>query len=351
MTSNARNEAMYEEAREFSLQMKLMERDLMTLEKTMEANFSNLRHIMLSSLPRVFTTDSEGNTHPAEDHDNTHQLIGHYVNIDRINDSLRMMKERIRSDVLIPMGEWTKEFKRVGGEMKTLEARRLEVDSRRRTVTDLNRQLEGHKMKALRKQNDLVSTAAAPSEKEFKIQQLIEWTSARKVHKEEKLNNDFRRFQDHEAEIFESLFKLISDAAYLKDYCSCALSLVNECFAGALMAFDGGAVDESLNAIPTQRAPVQPVSAPAAAVQPQASPAKGMFQTLGKMFSGNGRAGGGGDVGSKFDQFDGVRGDDHGKIMPPSIHPAQQGVAMNYAPQYIQPTLYQTQWRTTNEAF
>jgi hypothetical protein len=341
---------MYEEAREFSLQMKLMEKDLLILERTMESNFTNLRNIMLASLPRVFTTDAEGNTHPSPDHENSHQLIGHHVNIDKLNDSLRSMKERIQSDVLMPMGEWSKEFKRVGGEMKTLEARRLEVDSRRRTVADLNRQLEAHKMKALRKQSDLVQTAAAPSEKDFKVQQLIEWTSARKVHKEEKLNNDFRRYQDHEAEVFESLFKLISDAAYLKDYCSCALSLVNECFAGALSAFDGG-VDESLNAMPTSRPDPRPV-APVA--QPLASPAKaGMFQALGKMFGGS-SARGGADVNRYDQQFDGVQGDQNtGKIAPPSIHPT--AAPQQYAPQYIQP-MYQAQyqgqqWARSPEAF
>lgn len=339
---------MYEEAREFSLQMKLMEKDLLILERTMESNFSNLRNIMLASLPRVFSTDAEGFTHPSPDHENTHQLIGHHVNIDKLNDSLRIMKERIRSDVLMPMGEWSKEFKRVGGEMKTLEARRLEVDSRRRTVAELNRQLEAHKMKALRKQSDLVSTAAAPTEKEFKVQQLIEWTSARKVHKEEKLTNDFRKFQDHEAEVFESLFKLISDAAYLKDYCSCALSLVNECFAGALLAFDGGGVDESLNAVPLSHPPPRPV---APIVQPLVSPSKaGMFQALGKMFGGGSSGRQGADV-NKFDQFDGVRGDQDGKIAPPSVPQHHQGVSMNYSPQYAQPAIYNTQWRTTNEAF
>ncbi|GAX81418.1 hypothetical protein CEUSTIGMA_g8848.t1 [Chlamydomonas eustigma] len=237
-TSNARNETMFSEASEFSNQIRIMEKDLLLLQKHIESQFNNLGKILCGPLPRVFEAD--GLT-PVDAHLNTHHNIGQNVKIDRLLDAPASLKEKLDTEVIGPMSEWVRDYKKIQVEMRKLEAMRLEVDSRRRTVEVLDKQLTQYKMRTMKRGPSTATEAAGGSQLDYqdpRLAELIKDTERKKIHKEEKMQDIRNSFVNHEQVVFNSLFTLIDDARSLRDYAATALVNVQECFASALVAFD-----------------------------------------------------------------------------------------------------------------
>ena len=181
----------------------------------------------------------------------------------------RISKEtgkKLESEVLAPMERWMNAFALVQNRMKKLEALRLEVDSRRRTVARLGKRVD-------------IQRAQLPQTRargEYDMENTIKVLQ----HKEAKLSACRQSYKEHEALVYHQLTNLIRDTVWLKSYLSAVLRVESEAFqvansalgsmkaalpaAAAVSASDGGIpLDETFDAndaIPAARSDGQPIS-------------------------------------------------------------------------------------------
>jgi hypothetical protein len=97
--------------------------------------------------------------------------------------------------------------------MRRLEALRLELDSRRRTVADLQGRCERVRAN--------LGTTRARGEVDMEL------TLRKMQHKEDKMQRTASQFQEMEQTVYNSLFTLIKDTCVLRDYAAAALLIVN----------------------------------------------------------------------------------------------------------------------------
>ncbi len=89
---------------------------------------------MLSPLPRVY---EEGHAGAAVPSDPEATPIGGDVQVERLTSAAAEARKRLDVEVLQPVKQWMVAYRTIAERMRRLEALRLELDSRRRTVTDL----------------------------------------------------------------------------------------------------------------------------------------------------------------------------------------------------------------------
>jgi len=131
----------------------------------------------------------------------------------------RISKEtgkKIESEVLAPMERWLNAFALVHNRMKKLEALRLEVDSRRRTVSKLGKRVDFQRAQ-------LPQTRARG---EYDMENTIKVLQ----HKEAKLSACRQSYKEHEALVYHQLTNLIRDTVWLKSYLSAVLRVESEAF-------------------------------------------------------------------------------------------------------------------------
>mmetsp|Transcript_22125 Transcript_22125/g.48307 ORF Transcript_22125/g.48307 Transcript_22125/m.48307 type:complete len:388 (+) Transcript_22125:179-1342(+) len=234
-TSNGRNEAMFKEASDFAVHMRTMEKDLLSLQKLVDGQFTNMRNILVSTLPRAYTEGVNG-PEPIED---AVRLIGQGMNADKIIAAAQELKTRLESEVLQPVKEWMAAYRRIQADMKVLEALRLELDSRRRTVGNLDQKLTQQKMKTMRRAEALRSGGGGGMQEESKLREAMAETEKTKERKESKLSHTKQQFEERETMVYNSLFTLVNDTAVFRDYAAAYLQIVQDCYAMAHSAFDG----------------------------------------------------------------------------------------------------------------
>jgi len=139
--------------------------------------------------------------------------------------------------------------------MKRLEALRLELDSRRRTVTDLQSRCE--RVRAS------LGTTRARGEVELEV------NLRRMQHKEDKMQRTMSQFQEMEQTVYNSLFTLIKDTSVLRDYAAAALLIVQESFQAAYAAFEPSMPQYSSSALPGGGYGLPQVGGPAAGGLPE----------------------------------------------------------------------------------
>ncbi len=131
----------------------------------------------------------------------------------------RISKEtgkKLESEVLAPMERWLNAFALVHNRMKKLEALRLEVDSRRRTVSKLGKRVD-------------IQRAQLPQTRargEYDMENTIKVLQ----HKEAKLSACRQSYKEHEALVYHQLTNLIRDTVWLKSYLSAVLRVESEAF-------------------------------------------------------------------------------------------------------------------------
>lgn len=131
----------------------------------------------------------------------------------------RVSKEtgkKLESEVLAPMERWLNAFALVQARMKKLEALRLEVDSRRRTVAKLGRRVDNQR-------SNLPQTRARG---EYDMENTIKVLQ----HKEAKLSACRQSYKEHEALVYHQLTNLIRDTVWLKSYLSAVMRVEVEAF-------------------------------------------------------------------------------------------------------------------------
>lgn len=131
----------------------------------------------------------------------------------------RISKEtakKVETEVLAPMERWLNAFALVQNRMKKLEALRLEVDSRRRTVASLGKRVD-------------VQRAQLPQTRargEYDMENTIKVLQ----HKEAKLSACRQSYKEHEALVYHQLTNLIRDTVWLKSYLSAVMRVEAEAF-------------------------------------------------------------------------------------------------------------------------
>jgi hypothetical protein len=228
---------------------------------------------MLSALPRVYEEGSTGAAVPSEPEPT---LIGGDVQVERLTAAAAEAKKRLDVEVAQPIRQWGAAYRTVSERLRRLEHLRLELDSRRRTVAELQGKVE-------RVRANLGTTRQ-------KGEADMEATLRRMQHKEDKMARCAAAYGEAEAALYNSLFTLIKDTSVLRDYAAAALLIVQEAFAAGYAAFEppmmgtataGGAQQMSAAAVAVapavaaaqQQAPT--AYQPAAPVPPMGSSAGG----------------------------------------------------------------------------
>lgn len=220
-TSNSRNELMMEEAAKLATQLRDIVTHVKKMQKDIHSMISDTRKIMLCSLPRTFDFAPSGQAVP-EDPDP--KLIGQNVQLDLFASADTTLKQRLDEKVVVPLEAWLNAFQAVQVHMRKLEALRLELDSRRRTVDNLHAVCERQKL-ALDESNE-------------KLRERHQNTLQTMQHKERKKNAVLNAFHEQEANIYNALSTLLKDTACLKDYTAESYSILQEVFGTVHNAFD-----------------------------------------------------------------------------------------------------------------
>lgn len=219
---------------------------------------------MLSALPRVYEEGSTGAAVPSEPEPT---LIGGDVQVERLTSAACEAKKRLDVEVAQPIRQWGAAYRTVSERLKRLESLRLELDSRRRTVAELQGKVE-------RVRANLGTTRQ-------KGEADMEATLRRMQHKEDKMARCAAAYGESEAALYNSLFTLIKDTSVLRDYAAAALLIVQEAFAAGYAAFEppmmggtmGGAGGQQMSAaapVAAAAAPLQQQQAAPTAYQPAA---------------------------------------------------------------------------------
>lgn len=230
-TSNARNEAMFKEATVFAQHLRIVEKELNQWQRDIESSFGNIRNIMLSPLPRVY---EEGHNSQAVPSEPEPTMVGGDVQVERLTTASAETKKRLDVEVIQPIKQWMVAYRTIAERMRRLEALRLELDSRRRTVADLQGRCERVRAN--------LGTTRARGEVDMEI------TLRKMQHKEDKMQRTASQFQEMEQTVYNSLFTLIKDTSVLRDYAAAALLIINECFSAGYASFNMEQVQYSTTA-------------------------------------------------------------------------------------------------------
>lgn len=181
---------------------------------------------MSSPLPRVFEETGGGKVVPVPTGTVGTSGIAPIGGNDFSPEELaRISKEtgsKLETEVLAPMERWMNAFSLVQNRMTKLEALRLEVDSRRRTVAKLGRRVDMQRAQ-------LPQTRAKG---EYEMENTIKVLQ----HKEAKLSACRQSYKEHEALVYHQLTNLIRDTVWLKSYLSAVLRVESEAFQVANVA-------------------------------------------------------------------------------------------------------------------
>lgn len=226
MTPNTRNELMLKEATEFSVHLKRCEKDIRALKVATEGLLVTSKVVLTSPLPRVFEETGGGKVVPVAAGVVGASGMAPIGGSDFSPEELaRISKEtgsKLETEVLAPMERWMNAFSLVHNRMTKLEALRLEVDSRRRTVAKLGKRVD-------------IQRAQLPQTRakgEYDMENTIKVLQ----HKEAKLSACRQSYKEHEALVYHQLTNLIRDTVWLKSYLSAVLRVESEAFQVANVA-------------------------------------------------------------------------------------------------------------------
>lgn len=241
-TPNTRNEMMLKEAGDFAGHLKRMEKDIRGLKTATEGLLTTTKVILSAPLPRVYEETGGGKVVPvsASQAGSPSGVVlpigGTDFNAEELAKISKDTGKKLESEVLAPMERWMNAYNLVQNRMSKLEALRLEVDSRRRTVAKLGKKVDSQRSR-------LPQTRAKG---EYEMENTIKVLQ----HKESKLSACRQSYKEHEALVYHQLTNLIRDTVWLKSYLSAVLRVEAEAFQAANMAL--GAMKAALPAPSTE---------------------------------------------------------------------------------------------------
>ncbi|KAI3436754.1 hypothetical protein D9Q98_006166 [Chlorella vulgaris] len=243
LTSNARNKMMMKTATDFSAQVRKCERAIRTAQGANAELLSTTKATMTLPLPNTYEDSNAG----AGSATSSLNLVGGpHFKADTVGRVTNESGHKLETEVLAPLTRWQDVHLQLAARYKDLENTRLELDSRRRTVTELS-----SRVSAMRARLGAGGGGAKP---EAKLDATIRTLS----HKEAKLKVTTQNFEQQESLLARDLAALIADGQYLKHYVAAALRLQGGALLGAADAFG------ELTSAPTPPPPVvaSPVGTP-----------------------------------------------------------------------------------------
>ena len=247
VTPNTRNELMLKEATEFSVHLKRCEKDIRALKVATEGILVTSKVVLTSPLPRVFEETGGGKVVPVATGpagtSGSAPIGGGDFSPEELARISKETGSKIETEVLAPMERWMNAFSLVQNRMTKLEALRLEVDSRRRTVAKLGKKVD-------------VQRAQLPQTRargEYDMENTIKILQ----HKEAKLSACRQSYKEHEALVYHQLTNLILDTVWLKSYISAVLRVESEAFAIANVALGSMKAALPSSASPSEADPIQ----------------------------------------------------------------------------------------------
>lgn len=214
---------MMNEATDFANHIKKMEKEIRNVKTTTESMLNSTKIVLSAPLPRVYEDNGSGKAQPVQAGPNPlMSTIGGDFKGEELARVSKDVSKKLEAEVLAPMQRWTTAYNQVVARMKTLEALRLEVDSRRRTVIELGRKID--------KQHAKLPQTRSKGEIE------LETTKKTMQHKENKLNATRQSYKEHEVLLFQQLAQLIRDAVWLKSYVAAVMRVQQETFQMAYAA-------------------------------------------------------------------------------------------------------------------
>lgn len=255
-TPNTRNEMMLKEAGEFAGHLRRMEKDIRGLKNATEGLLTTTKVILSAPLPRVYEETGGDKVVPVNASQGQGAVVlpigGTDFNAEELAKIAKETGKKLESEVLAPMERWMNAYNLVQNRMNKLEALRLEVDSRRRTVAKLGKKVDSQRAK-------LPQTRAKG---EYEMENTIKVLQ----HKESKLSACRQSYKEHEALVYHQLTNLIRDTVWLKSYLSAVLRVESEAFQAANAALG------QMKAAATLPAPSAEVVAPIAPSVPNTPP-------------------------------------------------------------------------------
>ncbi|KAG2486739.1 hypothetical protein HYH03_014665 [Edaphochlamys debaryana] len=251
-TSNARNEAMLEEARKFSKQLKLMHREFKELEAKFSGGLQVIRTVLSSPLPRVYEMTDKGPVPMQREA----MIVGAGVAFDGLLAAGTDLKTKLQQEVLHPLDQWQAAYRMIKHRNSKCEVLRLELDSQRREAASMAVTLDRQKTKVTAHDPAKPASqggAGSPNSKfedaEFKLQK-----------EEDKAARLTERYKSVEEEVFTALITLINDTQVLKQYAATALIVYQQAFGQAHTAFANATPPVPLVLPTAASAPVPPTA-------------------------------------------------------------------------------------------
>lgn len=212
---------MLREAGAFSEHLRQCEGEIRAIKDATESLLTTVRSVLSAPLPRTY--DDAGGGAAAPSATRPRAIGGPDADLDGLREVGREAGRRLESEVLAPMGRWNQAYELVKGRMVKLEALRLEVDSRRRTVARLGKRVDAQRARGGSGRPLLLGgrgVSEADLESAIRVLQ----------HKEAKLAACRVSFREHETLVFHQLVNLIRDAVWLKSYLSAVLQVQADTF-------------------------------------------------------------------------------------------------------------------------
>lgn len=223
-TSNERTKTMLKEATAFSDHLKQCQRAIIRMKDANEDLLSTAKAAMNAPLPHIYdeTATAAGSAGRPMG-----SIGGPGYRPDVLTPLTQTFTTQVESQVLLPLSRWLDILVTLQGRGKEVEALRLEVDSRRRTVADLSSSVDATRAK--------MSKAGG---QEAKLEANLDEIVRKLAHKEGKLALVSQTFEQQEGQLYDDLCTLIKDAQWLAHYVASTFRLGGEALMTAASAFD-----------------------------------------------------------------------------------------------------------------
>lgn len=254
-TTNARNEKMLEEAARFARYVRTVDQHLSRVSRDAVGFGSQVKTLLMSELPRHYTKGGNGETLPASPQT---ERVGTGVDVERVARAGQVLELRMKEEVQGPLSEWLSAFERAKTLMKKLEATRLELDSRRRTVLSLSARMKFQQFKLENTQSMIKQQEAMqPKHEALESRQKanVERTESilsRKTQKRDALEAEFHETEEECTQVMHALLK---DATNMRDFVAQSFRILHETFFEAYQGFAGTDPENSPSQYPPAASP------------------------------------------------------------------------------------------------
>lgn len=218
----------------------------------LQTGMSMLGRLLAHPLPRIYEDGAGGALGPAV-------LVGNGMDAESFGKCGRDASTRLETEVIAPLSQWLALHDTLVAKNRELDAVRLEVDSRRRTVADLTVKEAAVRARAQRSRDD-------------KHGMRVEETAKLLEHKTAKLNASHQEFVKFEEELHTRIVGLIRDAAYIKVHLSQSLANQGAALSAASKIVDATPIPEIAQADAAANTPLTAHGAPHAPVQGKPAP-------------------------------------------------------------------------------